>query len=81
MATKQKYKSTADVLKTILADSASEDDDSRELSSETEFSQSQSSADSSDGDEDLSNGESSVSAARKRKLARPAGSVSAVDGG
>ena len=33
MATKQKYKSTADVLKTILADSASEDDDSRELSS------------------------------------------------
>lgn len=44
-------------------------------------SRSQSSADSSDGDEDLSNGESSVSAARKRKLARPAGSVSAVDGG
>jgi len=81
MASKQKYKSTADVLKTILADSASEDDDSTELSSETEFSQSQSSADSSDGDEDLSNGESSVSAARKRKLARPAGSVSAVDGG
>lgn len=28
MASKQKYKSTADVLKTILADSASEDDDS-----------------------------------------------------
>lgn len=81
MASKQKYKSTADVLKTILADSASEDDDSTELSSETEFSQSQSSADSSDGDEDLSNGESSVSAARKRKVARPAGSVSAVDGG
>lgn len=81
MASKQKYKSTTDVLKTILADSASEDDDSTELSSETEFSQSQSSADSSDGDEDLSNGESSVSAARKRKLARPAGSVSAVDGG
>jgi len=81
MASKQKYKSTADVLKTILADSASEDDDSTELSPETEFSQSQSSADSSDGDEDLSNGESSVSAARKRKVARPAGSVSAVDGG
>jgi len=81
MASKQKYKSTADVLKTIVADSASEDDDSTELSSETEFSQSQSSADSSDGDEDLSNGESSVSAARKRKVARPAGSVSAVDGG
>jgi len=55
MASKQKYKSTTDVLKTILADSASEDDDSTELL--FEFSQSQSSADSSDGDEDLSNGE------------------------
>ena len=69
-ASNRRFKSTADVLETVLADSASEDEQSVESSSTSD----QSSAESSAGDEDVDNGQSS---GRKRKVARRAD----VDGG
>ena len=66
MAAHRRYKSTADVLETVLADSAYEDADLVKSSSTTsEYAQS--SADSSTGEEDVSDGQLSV---RRSKLAR-----------
>ena len=67
MAARRRCKSTADVLETVLADSAYEDADSVKYSSTTsEYAQS--SADSSAGNEDVCDGQLSV---RRSKLARP----------
>ena len=67
MAARRGYKSTADVLETVLADSAYEDADLVKSSSTTSK-YAQSSADLSAGEEDVSDGQSSV---RRSKLARP----------
>ena len=67
MASRRMYKLTADVLETVLADSAYEDADLVKSSSTTsEYAQS--SADLSTGEEDVSDGQLSV---RRSKLARP----------
>ena len=72
MTSRRRYKSTADVLETVLADSASEDDESTESSSSTsEYFRS--SAESSAGD-DVDSGQSS---GRKKKVPQRA----EVDGG
>ena len=63
MAYDRRFMLAADVFETILADSASEDEQSVESSSASD----QSSAESSAGDEDVDNGQSS---GRKRKVAR-----------
>ena len=65
MASNRRFKSTADVLETILADSASDDEQSVQSSSTSD----QSSAKSSAGDENADDGPSS---GRKRKVARSA---------
>jgi len=57
MASRRRYESTADVLKTMLVDSAYEDADSVESLSTSEYAQS--SVDSSASDEDVSDGQSS----------------------
>ena len=63
MAYNRRFMLAADVFETILADSASEDEQSVESSSASD----QSSAELSAGDEDVDNGQSS---GRKRKVAR-----------
>jgi len=73
MASQRRYKSTADVLQSVLADSASEDSDSEALSSE--YDRSQSSGESSAGSDD----DASESSSAKRKVRRT--DVTVVDGG
>ena len=76
LSSQRKFKSTADVLESVLADSASEDGNSMDSSSEGDDLHSQSSAESSVGD---NVGDSSSS--RKRSRVRRTNKATVVDGG